>query len=106
VTAYTGLATSASAAAGALEATPAPTITGGDAVAAGFVTGFQNLADVYGRGAATVSALTPSTAADLKNAIDAVEKEATDAQPESMPDLDPGVQAAVEQLPECSMLGS
>jgi len=106
VTAYTGLSTGAAKAAVALQATEPPTITGGDEVAAGFVTGFQNLADVYGRGAQTVAALTPSTASDIKSAIEAVEQEAKGAQPESMPDLDPGVQSAVEQLPECSNLGN
>jgi len=106
VTAYTGLSTGAAKAAVALQAAEPPTITGGDEVAAGFVTGFQNLADVYGRGAQTVAALTPSTASDIKSAIDAVEQEAKGAQPESMPDLDPGVQSAVEQLPECSNLGN
>ena len=105
VTAYTGLSASAAKAAGALQGTQPPTITDGDGLAAGFVTAFQNLADVYGRGAQTVAALTPSTEADLKSAIDDVEEEAKGAKPESMPDLDPDVESAVEQLPECSKLG-
>jgi hypothetical protein len=105
VTAYTGISTSAAKAAGDLAVTPPPTIDGGDQVAASFVTGFESLADVYGRGAQTVAALTPSTEEDLKTAIDAVEKEAESVQPETMQDLDPGVEAAVEQLPECKSLG-
>jgi hypothetical protein len=106
VTAYTGLSASAAKAAGSLQATQPPTITGGDGVAADFVTAFQNLADVYGRGAQTVAALTPSAESDLKDAIDAVENEAKGAKPGSMPDLDPGVESAVGQLPECAKLGS
>src|SRR6476469_799692 len=46
VSAYTGLSASAAKAAVLLQATPAPTITSGDEVSAGFVTAFQNLADV------------------------------------------------------------
>ena len=105
VTAYTGLSTSAGKAAADLAVTPPPTIEGGDAVATDFATAFQNLSDVYGRGAQTIAALTPSTEADLKTAIDAVEEEARGAQPETMQDLDPAVEAAVEQLPECASLG-
>jgi hypothetical protein len=106
VTAYTGISAGAAKLAGDLQATPPPTIEGGDQVAASFVTGFQSLADIYGRGAQTISALTPSTEADLKTAIDAIEEEAKGAQPESTPDLDPGVEAAVEQIPACANFGS
>ena len=62
---------------------------------------------MYGRGAQTVQALTPSTEADLKTAVDAVETEATAAAPNSLGDLDPGVETAVKALPACAaVLGS
>jgi len=88
-----------------MQATEPPTIANGEELADGLSTAFLKLADVYGRGAQTVAALTPSTEADLQNAIAAVQKEAEGADPENLPDLDPGVEAAVEQLPECSKLG-
>lgn len=101
-TAYTGISTSATKAAGALQATPPPTITSGSEIASATTVGFQDLADVYGRGAQTIAALTPSTEADLKAAVDAVESEAKAAAPKSLADLDPGVETAVKQLPECA----
>ncbi|MET0865450.1 MAG: hypothetical protein ABWZ98_14050 [Nakamurella sp.] len=88
-----------------LQTTPPPTITGGSELSSGLATGFQGLADVYGRGSQTLAALTPGTEADLKSAIDAVEEEAKGVDPGSLPDLDPGVEAAVEQIPECSGIG-
>ncbi len=87
--------------------TPPPTITSGDEIASATTTGFQDLADVYGRGAQSVAALTPSSETDLKTAIDAVEAEAKAAAPQSMADLDPGVETAAKQLPACaSVIGS
>jgi len=106
VTAYTSLSTSAAQLAADLQVTPPPTIAGGEEIASTIVTGFEGLADVYGRGAQTLAALTPGSAADLKTAIDAVEKEANGVSPESSQDLDPAVEAAVQQLPECANLGS
>jgi hypothetical protein len=106
VTAYNGIAASTSKLAVDLQAAPPPNIDSGDEISSTFITGFQGLSDVYGRGAATIAALTPSTEADLKSAIDAVEEEAKGVQPASTPDLDPSVEAAVEQIPECSSLGS
>jgi len=70
VTAYTGLSTSAGKAAADLAVTPPPTIEGGDAVATDFATAFQNLSDVYGRGAQTIAAVTPVDEKDRKDQKD------------------------------------
>lgn len=102
VTAYTGISTAATQAAAALPPLPPPTIANGAEIAAATATGFQALADVYGRGAQTIAALAPTSEADIKSAIDAVEAEAKTAAPESLGDLDPGVETAVKQLPECA----
>jgi len=56
---------------------------------------------VYGKGAQTITALAPSSEADLKTAIDAIEKEASDAQPSTMAGIDPAVLSAATELPEC-----
>lgn len=104
VTAYTGIAAAASTARVSLESTPPPKIDGGDEVASATATAFKDLADVYSRGAQSVAALTPSTDADLKTAVDAVETEAKTAAPDSLPDLDPGVEAAVGKLPACTAI--
>ena len=102
VTAYTGISTAAAQAATVLESTPPPTIDSGAEIAAATTKGFQDLADVYGRGAQSIQALTPSSEADLKTAIDAVESEANAAAPKSLTDLDPGVETAVKALPACA----
>jgi len=62
---------------------------------------FTAVSDVYGRGAATIAALTPTGVDDLKSAIDAVEAEATASVPNTMTDVDPDVLAAAKQLPAC-----
>ena len=102
VTAYTGISDSANKAAAAIQATPPPTITSGDEIASATAQGFQDLADVYGKGAQTVAALTPSSENDLKTAVESVEDEARSAAPQSLADLDPGVETAVKQLPACA----
>lgn len=102
VTAYTGISTEATAAAAALQPLPPPTIDSGAEIAAATTTGFQDLADVYGRGAQTIAASTPASDADLKAAVDAVEAEAQTASPNSLGDLDPSVEAAVKALPDCA----
>ena len=56
---------------------------------------------MYGKGAQTITALAPSSEDDLKRAIDAIEKEASDAQPSTMADVDPAVLAAAKELPDC-----
>lgn len=107
VTAYTGISTSATKAAEALSPLPPPSITSGTEIAAATTKGFQDLADIYGRGAQTISALNLTSEADLKTAVQAVESEARSAAPNSLGDLDPGVESAVKQLPECaSVVGS
>ena len=107
VAAYTGISTSATKAAATLQATPPPTIDGGAPIAAATVTGFQTLADVYGRGAQTIAALTPSSEADLKTAVEAVETEAQASAPQSLSDVDADVKAAAKELPECAgVIGS
>ena len=107
VTAYTGISTAANQAAAALQAVPPPEIDSGEEIAGATSKGFQDLADVYGRGAQSIQALTLSTEAELKTAVDAVEAEANAAAPNSLGDLDPGVETAVKALPACAaVLGS
>ena len=107
VTAYTGISTAANQAAAALQSVPPPEIESGEEIASATSKGFQDLADVYGRGAQSIQALTPSTEAELKTAVDAVEAEANAAAPNSLGDLDPGVETAAKALPACAaVLGS
>lgn len=107
VTAYTGISTAANQAAAALQAVPPPEIDSGEEIASATSKGFQDLADVYGRGAQSIQALTLTTEAELKTAVDAVEAEASAAAPNSLGDLDPGVETAVKALPACAaVLGS
>jgi hypothetical protein len=107
VAAYTGISTAANQAAAALQAVPPPEIDSGEEIAGATSKGFQDLADVYGRGAQSIQALTLSTEAELKTAVDAVEAEANAAAPNSLGDLDPGVETAVKALPACAaVLGS
>jgi hypothetical protein len=85
-----------------LEQTEAPTFAGSDTLKQNSIGRFQTLADVYGRGSQTVAALTVTSEQDLRDAVDAVEGEATAA-------LDAGarvevpddVLAAAQALPEC-----
>ena len=101
VDAYRNISTSAATSAGLLQAVPAPAVPGGADLQAKAIESFTAVSDVYGRGAATIAALTPTGVDDLKSAIDAVEAEATASVPNTMTDVDPDVLAAAKQLPDC-----
>ena len=99
--AYTNISVSAQTTVEILQLTPPPTVANGEDLAKAAIDRLSSLSSVYGKGAQTITALTPSSLADLKGAIDAIEKEASDAQPNTMADVDPAVLAAAKELPEC-----
>ena len=99
--AYTNISVSAQTTVKILQLTPPPTVTNGEDLAKAAIDRLSSLSSVYGKGAQTITALTPSSEADLKNAIGAIEKEAVDARPSTMADVDPAVLAAAKELPEC-----
>ena len=101
VEAYTNISVSAQTTVAILQLTPPPAVTKGEDLAKAAIERLSSLSSVYGKGAQTIAALTPSSGDDLKSAIDAVEKEASDARPTTMTDVDPAVRAAVKGLPEC-----
>lgn len=101
VEAYTNISVSAQTTVAILQLTPPPAVSNGDDLAKAAIERLSSLSSVYGKGAQTIAALTPSSADDLKSAIDAIEKEASDAQPTTMADVDPAVLAAAKELPEC-----
>jgi hypothetical protein len=101
VEAYTNISVSAQTTVAILQLTPPPTVTNGDDLAKAAIERLSSLSSVYGKGAQTIAALTPTSEDDLKTAIDAIEKEASDAQPSTMADVDPAVLAAAKELPEC-----
>ncbi len=98
---YTNISKSASTTVGVLQATRPPTVAGGDDLQSIAIERFTAVADVYGRGAQTVAALTPRSTSDLKSAVDAIEAEAKASTPDSMASVDPGVVAAARNLPAC-----
>lgn len=98
---YTNISTSASTTVGVLQATPPPTVPGGEDLQSIAIERFSAVSDVYGRGAQTVAALKPSDQSDLKAAIDAIEAEAKASTPDSMSSVDPEVIAAAKALPAC-----
>jgi hypothetical protein len=99
--AYTNISVSAQTTVEILQLTPPPTVTNGEDLAKAAIDRLSSLSSVYGKGAQTITALTPSSEADLKGVIDAIAKEASDAQPNTMADVDPAVLAAAKELPEC-----
>ena len=99
--AYTNISVSAATTVEILQLTPPPAVTNGEDLAKVAIERLSSLSSVYGKGAQTITALTPSSKADLTTAIDAIEKEASDAQPSTMADVDPAVLAAAKELPEC-----
>ncbi len=98
---YSNISISASTTVGLLQATPPPTVAGGEDLQSIAIERFSAVSDVYGRGAQTVSALKPSDQSDLKAAIDAIEAEAKASTPDSMSSVDPDVIAAAKALPAC-----
>jgi hypothetical protein len=101
VEAYSNISVSAETTVEILQLTPPPAVTNGEDLAKAAIDRLSSLSSVYGKGAQIITALTPSSKADLTNAIDAIEKEASDAQPSTMADVDPAVLAAAKELPEC-----
>ena len=98
---YTNISTSAATTVGVLQATPPPTVSGGEDLQSIAIERFSAVSDVYGRGAQTVAALKPADQSDLKAAIDAIEAEAKASTPDSMSSVDPDVIAAAKALPAC-----
>ncbi len=98
---YSNISISASTTVGLLQATPPPTVAGGEDLQSIAIERFSAVSDVYGRGAQTVAALKPSDQSDLKAAIDAIEAEAKASTPDSMSSVDPDVIAAAKALPAC-----
>lgn len=101
VEAYTNISISASTSVGVLQSLPAPTFEGGGEVQSSAIERFTAISDVYSRGALTILDLTPTSEADLKAAIDAVEAEAAASIPSDMVDIDPAIAAEARTLPEC-----
>ena len=98
---YSNISISASTTVGLLQATPPPTVAGGEDLQSIAIERFSAVSDVYGRGAQTVAALKPSDQSDLKAAIDAIEAEAKASTPDTMSSVDPDVIAAAKALPAC-----
>jgi hypothetical protein len=98
---YTKISNSASTTIGVLQQTPPPDIPKGGALHQAAIDRFSALADVYGRGAQTIQDLKPKTTKDLQSAVLAIEKEATDAMPDTMADVGPDVLNAAKRLPAC-----
>lgn len=98
---YTNISTSAATTVGLLQATPPPTVAGGEDLQSIAIERFSAVSEVYGRGAQTVAALSPSDQSDLKAAIDAIEAEAEASTPDSMSAVDQDVIAAAKELPAC-----
>jgi hypothetical protein len=98
---YTKISNSASTTIGVLQQAPPPDIPKGGALHQAAIDRFSALADVYGRGAQTIQDLKPKTTKDLQSAVLAIEKEATDAMPDTMADVGPYVLNAAKRLPAC-----
>lgn len=98
---YSDIAISASTSVGVLQATPAPTVDGGDDLQVHALQYFSFLSDVYGRGAVTIDGLTPTAESDLQAAVQAIEQEAAASAPTAMTGVDGAVLAAARMLPEC-----
>lgn len=103
VEAYTNIAASAQVTAEILNGTPPPTFDGGGEFAQAAENQFLTLADVYGRGAETLAALPEPTETEIRDAIDAVEGEATAAQDAApaFPPVPADLEPAVLAIPEC-----
>ena len=98
---YTKISNSALTTIGVLQQAPPPDIPKGGALHQAAIDRFSALADVYGRGAQTIQDLKPKTTKDLQSAVLAIEKEATDAMPDTMADVGPDVLNAAKRLPAC-----
>lgn len=104
--AYSNISISSSTSVGLLQSIPGPTVSGGGDLQANAIESFTAVSDVYGRGAQTIAALTPSGLSDLNSAVDAIEAEATASIPDTMANVDAAVVEAAKRLPECqSVLG-
>lgn len=105
VEAYTNIAASAEATISEFETVGPPNVEGGDGLQTTAVGQFQVLADVYGRGADTIAAQTPTSGEEIEAAISAVEDEARAAQQAAAAEATeppPDVQAAAREIPECA----
>ncbi|GAA1996028.1 hypothetical protein JL107_07340 [Nakamurella flavida] len=103
VEAYSNIAGSAQVTAGILDSSPPPSFSGGDEFAKAASNQFLTLTDVYGRGADTIAALPEPTEQDLRDAVDAIEGEATAAQnaAPAFPPVPGDLEDAVRAVPEC-----
>jgi hypothetical protein len=109
VDAYQGMADAASAAADALENTPAPTFAGGERMATGVHDWFRDVAEAYGDGAASIAAGDYDTSSDLKADIDAIETQVNTANArlgQTLGSVDPDVGRAIAAQPECAALAA
>ena len=70
--AYSNISISSSTSVGLLQSIPGPIVSGGGDLQANAIESFTAVSDVYGRGAQTIAALTPSGLSDLNSAIDAI----------------------------------
>lgn len=104
IDAYTNIASSALVTAEILQSSPPPAFADGDAFAAAAANQFLTLADVYGRGAEGIAALPAPTEQDLRDAVDAIEGEATAAQnaAPAFPPVPPELEGGVRAIPECA----
>jgi hypothetical protein len=109
VDAYQGMADAASAAADALENTPAPTFAGGERMATGGHDWFRDVAEAYGDGAASIAAGDYDTSSDLNADIDAIETQVNTANArlgQTLGSVDPDVGRAIAAQPECAALAA
>jgi hypothetical protein len=102
--AYANIAASAQVTAGILQSSPPPTFADGAGFADAATNQFLTLADVYGRGSDTIAALQAPTEQDLRDAVDAIEGEASAAQnaAPAFPPVPAELQDAVKAVPECA----
>jgi predicted small secreted protein len=103
IEAYTNLSSSATDTAFLLEELTVPPIENGQQLYDNAIERFRVIGAVYGNGVETIK-VTPATEQDLRAAIDLIEQEVRDTSPETVDVVDPAVQAAVRQLPECQGL--
>jgi hypothetical protein len=107
VDAYDGMAFAASEAAQRLGAIAQPTFPGAGTVAPAIHDWLLAVSDVYSHGAQLIATSTFATEEDVVAAIDQIEASMNGANAEfgaAMGDIDPAVEAAVVELPECAAL--
>ncbi len=101
VTTYTNISFSAASTALSLSLSTVPPIEGGQSLHDAAIARYSALSDVYSQGASTVAAMSPTSEAELKSAVDTIEQQASDSQTDLTASIDPAVLESARQLPDC-----